>query len=183
VESDPIGINGGYNSYTYVAEDPLIGIDPTGLITFGLGRSGSIGMSAAIPLIGRWFGVGFGLGVTVSQCCGKDKNISNQASASFRGGISFGTSLQSTPSGRGMIPLFRGGPLPPCLEDDALGYFKGMDVAAGPVSVQIRKDTVDVGINPVGVGGSLTFNLIDKQWLIHKQNTGKSCSCPYQRAQ
>jgi RHS repeat-associated protein len=183
VESDPIGVNGGLNSFAYVGENPLVGIDPTGLIAFGFGRSGSIGVSAAIPFIGRWFGLGFGLGVTMSQCCGKDKNVYNQAVASFRSGVSFGLSLQPTPSGRGMIPVFRAGPLPPCLEDDALGYFKGMDVAAGPVSVQIRKDTLDVGVNPVGVGGSITFNLIDKQWLLRKQDTGKKCSCPYEGSQ
>ena len=177
MESDPIGLYTSLNTFDYVGGNAVGAIDPQGLMSFGIGRAGSIGISAAIPIIGRWFGVGFGLGASMSQCC-KDNRIYNQISASFRSGISFGTSVQPTPSGKGTIPLFHAGPLPPCLEDNTLGFFKGMDVAAGPVSVQVRKDTLDVGISPGGKGGSLTFNLIEKQWLIHKQDTGLSCGCP-----
>jgi hypothetical protein len=154
-----------------------------GLEMLGFGRSGSAGVSAAIPFVGRWFGVGFGLGITVSQCCGKDGSVYNQAVGSFRAGISFGMSLQPTPSGRGMIPVLRAGPLPTCLEDDAFVFLNGMDVAAGPLSAQIRKGgTLDVGINPIGVGGSLMFNLLDKQWFFGKQKTSQSCNCPAQGA-
>jgi len=35
VESDPVGLNGGVNTYGYAAESPLMAIDPSGLMISG----------------------------------------------------------------------------------------------------------------------------------------------------
>lgn len=41
VESDPIGLAGGINTYSYVMDSPLQGIDPLGLGTFAIGGAAS----------------------------------------------------------------------------------------------------------------------------------------------
>jgi RHS repeat-associated protein len=58
VESDPIGLKGGLNTYTYVRLDPLGRVDPTGLDDTpgggGRGGEGSQGMCtliAQIPIV------------------------------------------------------------------------------------------------------------------------------------
>ena len=41
VESDPIGLAGGINTYSYVTDSPLQGVDPLGLGTFAIGGAAS----------------------------------------------------------------------------------------------------------------------------------------------
>lgn len=94
MESDPIGLLGGLNTYAYVAGDPLLVVDPSGLIEWsgsigvgamGFGGTGGGSVSAGIitgggnvcyyeqacVLLGYGFaaGAGFEAGIGVGQLC------------------------------------------------------------------------------------------------------------------
>lgn len=76
-QSDPIGLNGGLNSYTYVGSNPLSYIDPRGLDTV------SIGGSIAFPGFFHWFlpsdappsGAGCGIALSYPGFLGGDWDI------------------------------------------------------------------------------------------------------------
>ena len=67
ITSDPIGFEGGLNTYAYVKSSPLSFIDPDGLKVRFL-DGGSFGGSANVPLVGP-FGLGGGIGVETRECC------------------------------------------------------------------------------------------------------------------
>ena len=174
VESDLIGIDGGLATYGYGLSDPLLYIDPLGL-AFDLGRSMDFGVSFAAPIIGRVLGIGGGAGVTFRQCC-ENGTTYDEAYVSVRVGISVGASAQASGSGKGTFGVARFGPMPACVKDRESTVPSGLDFAFGPVSIRIRKDTLNAGISP-GAGGSGTFNLGERKWSLGKRPATNQCAC------
>jgi len=79
VESDPIGLKGGLNTYDYAKSSPLAQVDPMGLVNW----KGTFGGAAYV--VGAGVG-GFGFQLTSECKCGKRATITGFAS-SFAAGI------------------------------------------------------------------------------------------------
>ena len=62
IESDPIGLKGGLNTYSYVENNPVMKIDPRGLLTGQIGLSGSINIGGPVGV-----SITAGIGVAIDD--------------------------------------------------------------------------------------------------------------------
>ncbi|MCZ2112525.1 MAG: RHS repeat-associated core domain-containing protein [Anaerolineae bacterium] len=87
VESDPIGVNGGVNTYSYVNQNPLVAIDPSGLIRW----SGEMYVGGGSGVIGATFAL-----FDLKSECVNGKYAYTHAWASA---VVFGTGIKFSASG------------------------------------------------------------------------------------
>jgi RHS repeat-associated protein len=95
IESDPVGLEGGVNTYAYVGNNPLTRIDPYGLWSFSFGAYAGVGGAILIgqdPSTGQWFyggrlGIGLGGGASFDY---KGKRPSGDDGSSCGHGTTYG---------------------------------------------------------------------------------------------
>lgn len=141
VESDPIGLDGGLNTYTYVSSNPLIKGD-----IFGLCEDcpGGVWDSYSIPAFSGFFGGGGTVADTTYKC--KSNGMTCEATS-----ICFGGGLIAAAGVGGDAGVVRG----VTNKEQFDGYSSGFYVTVGPVSVTETSSGGNVGVaKSIGLGAA-----------------------------
>jgi RHS repeat-associated protein len=177
LQPEPLGLAGDINLYRYARNDPLDYYDPDGQVSILIpGRSTSVGISGAIPVLGP-IAVGGGTGMTIRQCCSTRGQVENEWLWTVRFGVGVGTSVVPSASGRGVIPLIQVGGLPQCSPPVVDAFLNSMDASVGPISGRLGGNKIlNVGLSPGGTGASIILNLFERTVVIGQKETGECCT-------
>ena len=177
LESDPIGLAGGINTFLYVSVDPLRRVDKSGLFEASFFSGGGLGFSFAAAMNKTGLGLGGSVGIEQRTCCGSDKIKYAEKYAIFTGGPSLGASARLAPTSNLNIVTY-GNSLPACYESSQSGvglYSLNVQI---PMGINVQTDFGDVqqsiGFAPGG-GSSAVLNVV--QWIIPLSKVSLKCPC------
>jgi RHS repeat-associated protein len=188
IEPEPLGLRGDINLYRYARNNVLGVIDSDGQapVIQIPGSSGSVGISASIPVFGP-ISLGGGTGLTLRRCCSASGGVKccsaggqvfNELLWTARFGVGAGISVQPTASGRGTISLIQIGGLPLCSPSVSDTFLGSIDVAVGPFSGRYNGGSgiISGGLSPGGTGASIIINMFERTVAIAQTPTGECCS-------
>ncbi len=142
ITSDPIGLSGGFNTYSYVSNNPVLSIDPLGLFEC----PGGVWSAKSFPSVSAFFGGGITLDDIVYTCESNGKTCEAT-------GMYFGGGLIASTGFGGVIK----GRVDGVTNSNSLnGFSSGVLIVGGPISMTITGSSGTLGLGK-SIGAGIAF--------------------------